>query len=355
MIATLKTRTPRRRSNASAPQHSATDLQTLTDSVLLRRRDNVIELDDKREQQRISAEAQRRFAKLAETSIEYIPNDKFVDCEPQATLSEEVVRVMADASTSLLPKKRITAELGTPLARACEMPLLTATEERGLFERMNYVKHRAHTLREQFDEQQPDLKMLDEIDRCLDEASHVRNRIIGANVRLVISIVKTFVDLRTPFDELVSEGILTMMHAVEKFDYDRGFRFSTYATRAIRRNLYRLLQQRQKERSRYANTGSEATLEVADDRNMSAIGEKRWEELQRQMKRMLGQLDPRERLIIRARFGMEKSGKVQTLQALARSLGVCKERVRQLEKRALEKLQKMVEEVKLEEAAEIAN
>ena len=351
MIATIAPRRPRARSNSNPSQSASGELKQLTDNALLCRQDNVVELEDKRTRERILAESKRRAMALADLEIDFIPNAKFAECQPEDMLGEEVARVLADMSTSASPKKRTAAELGTPLARACEMPLLSAREERGLFERMNYLKYRAQTLREAFDKQRPTVAALDAIEQSLAEAERVRNRIVGANVRLVISIVKTFADLKNPFDELVSDGILSMMHAVEKFDYDRGFRFSTYATRAIRRNLYRLLVQRQKERSRFGNSGSEATLEVADDRNVSAISEHRWAELQGHMKRMLAQLDPREKLIIRARFGMEKTGKIQTLQALAKSLGVCKERVRQLEKRALEKLQKMVHAVKLEEPA----
>lgn len=294
----------------------------------------------------------KRAAALLKRDIDYIPNEKFPAVEPGAAPSADVFAALADTAPSASAvKKRVASELGTPLARACEMPLLTAKQERALFERMNYLKFVAAQRREWIDMDEPDEIALAEAEAALDEAEVIRNRIVGANVRLVISIIKTFADAKNPFDELASEGILSMMHAVEKFDYDRGFRFSTYATRAIRRNLYRSLVQRQKERSRYASAATDATLEVADERNQSAISEHRWAELQGHLKRMLAQLDPRERQIVRARFGMDKTGKVQTLQALARSLGVCKERVRQLEKRAIDKLQKMVRDVKIEEPA----
>ena len=58
-------------------------------------------------------------------------------------------------------------------------------------------------------------------------------------MRLVMSIVKKFVTPQQAFDELLSDGILTLMQAIEKFDFDRGFRFSTYAYRSIARNAYR--------------------------------------------------------------------------------------------------------------------
>lgn len=298
---------------------------------------------------RPSVDVRLRLTALRDRKIEFIANDKFEAGPPEPLAAEHAHLLTANEKGTALPK-RTKSEIGTPLACACEMPLLTAAEEKMLFERMNHLKFYAAQLREWLPSN-PSANAVLEVEKALAEAELIRNRIIGANVRLVISIVKTFADLKNPFDELVSEGILSMMHAAEKFDYDRGFRFSTYATRAIRRNLYRLLVQRQKERTRFTNPTSDLSLEVADERNQSAISEQRWTQLQHHLKRMLQQLDPRERQIVRARFGMEKTGKVQTLQALARSLGVCKERVRQLEKRALDKLQKMVTEVKIEDAA----
>ncbi len=316
---------------------------------LLQRRNAPLEMPAEVVTKRPSVTVRKRAAALLERNIDYIPNEKFAACEPGDARSVEVDSALSAEAVPTTVKKRVASEMGTPLAVACEMPLLTAKQERALFERMNYLKFVAVQQRECLDADRPTQVIVQAAEGALAEAELIRNRIVGANIRLVISIVKTFADTKNPFDELVSEGILSMMHAVEKFDFDRGFRFSTYATRAIRRNLYRLLVQRQKDRARFSNPTTDMTLEVADQRNQSAISEHRWTELQHHLKKMLQQLDPREREIVRARFGMEKSGKVQTLQALARTMGVCKERVRQLEKRAIDKLQKMVHDIKIEE------
>jgi RNA polymerase primary sigma factor len=142
------------------------------------------------------------------------------------------------------------------------------------------------------------------------------------------------------------------LRAVENFDFDRGFRFSTYATRAIRRNLYRLLVQRQKERKRYASGVEDDLLDLSDERNGPLLNETRWHELRSTLARMMKRLDSREREIIRARFGLGKQDEAETLQSLATRLGVCKERVRQLEKRAMTKLQAMAGEERIEEPRE---
>jgi RNA polymerase sigma factor (sigma-70 family) len=75
--------------------------------------------------------------------------------------------------------------------------------------------------------------------------------------------------------------------------------------------------------------------------------EARWNELRRILAKLVGKLDPRERTIIRQRFGLENANPVRTLQSLAKDMGVCKERVRQLEARAMNKLRMMAVEVKL--------
>ena len=70
-------------------------------------------------------------------------------------------------------------------------------------------------------------------------------------MRLVMSIVKKFVTPQHSFDDMLSDGICTLMQAVEKFDYDRGFRFSTYAYRSIARNAYRSVTTARKEEARF--------------------------------------------------------------------------------------------------------
>ena len=82
---------------------------------------------------------------------------------------------------------------------------------------------------------------LDRIDQMLAGANQTRDQIIKANMRLVIAIVKKFVTPKHSFDDLLSDGIVALMHAVDKFDYSRGFRFSTYAYRTIARNAYRTI------------------------------------------------------------------------------------------------------------------
>jgi RNA polymerase primary sigma factor len=131
---------------------------------------------------------------------------------------------------------------------------------------------------------------------------------------------------------------MALLRAIDKFDYDRGFRFSTYATQVVRRNSYRMVMTKQKERQKQAASLEETGLDVESPDRSSSIDDVRWEQLRSRLSNLLSLLDRREQLIIRARFSLGGHRKVQTLQRLADILGVSKERVRQLEKRALDKL-----------------
>jgi RNA polymerase primary sigma factor len=131
---------------------------------------------------------------------------------------------------------------------------------------------------------------------------------------------------------------------VDKFDYDRGFRFSTYAYRSIARHVYRSIAERQKEFNRYAPDAEDALFREPCEEGDSSMDEKTWSTLRGLLSKMLHRLDKRERLIIRARYALGAHRKISTFQALADRLGVSKERVRQLEQRAMSKLQKMAEE-----------
>jgi RNA polymerase primary sigma factor len=97
----------------------------------------------------------------------------------------------------------------------------------------------------------------------------------------------------------------------------------------------------QQERQKVVGGLQDMDIEISEEDRSSAISEKRWHELRARLGVMLGDLDRREKFIIRARFSLGSHRRVHTLQALADRLGVSKERVRQLERRAMEKLRAM--------------
>ncbi len=282
----------------------------------------------------------RRVRQLLETEIDFIGNRDFSQPSAQETILEVSEAEEGKATNA---KAKLPRDLPGHLARLCESALLTAEEERRLFRRMNYLKFRANATRSRLDPQHPDAMAIEEIEQFLASANEVRDRIIQANMRLVISIVKKFVTPKHSFDDLLSDGIISLMQAVDKFDYDKGFRFSTYAYRAIARNAYRSITERQKEEARYDATVGDDLGSVPEQDRASSLDEKEWMTMRSTMLELIDRLDRRERFILRGRFALGAHRKVRTFQCLADKLGVSKERVRQLEQRAIAKMKAMVE------------
>ncbi|TWU55573.1 sigma-70 family RNA polymerase sigma factor [Rubripirellula reticaptiva] len=292
-----------------------------------------------------SASVLKRATKhrLAEP-IEFISNERFGDSGFGDELFAEPLDLQdrnSDLGVSRI--RKASFDLPIHLGRLCEAPLLTPEQERRLFCRMNYLRHQAAYYQSMLNPQRPSRVRLELVDRLLAMADWHRDQIVEANLRLVFSIVKKFVNQTNSFDDLLSDGIIGMFRAVDKFDFGRGFRFSTYATLVIRRNAYRSVMETQEEQQQAIGGLQDMEIEVTDERHMSAFSEKRWHLLRSRLAGMLNSLDRREKFIIRARFALGSHRNIKTLQAIANRLGISKERVRQLELRATNKLIEMAD------------
>jgi len=216
--------------------------------------------------------------------------------------------------------------------------LLTPEEETGLFEQMNYAKYRFNILRSRINPDDLDRDLILDARELHEIAMATRERLIESNLRLVISISRKFVTSHMTFDDLFSDGVMALMQAVEKFDVSRGYRFSAYAYYSISRSIYRFTKKLKK------NLLTVESFELnSDDDTLesSSYSEDGWGMISNRLDDMINKLDEREQWIIRQRFRFDGFGKVPTYKHLAEKLGVCNERVRQLEKRALQKLRNM--------------
>ena len=137
------------------------------------------------------------------------------------------------------------------LASLYEMPLLTREQEQHVFRKYNFLKYRAGKLREELDPAQPRAALMDEIESLYQQAIETKNEIARANLRLVVSIAKRHVTPDQNFFELVSDGNVSLLRAIEKFDFARGNKFSTYASWAIMKNFARTIPGEFKHRDRY--------------------------------------------------------------------------------------------------------
>lgn len=297
--------------------------------------------EDVRDQLGSQAEAKTIARELLSHEIDFIANSDFSSAKAASEILGEVL--LGTGLPEMKSRKTKLPDLPVHLLRLCEARLLTPDEEAALFQRMNFLRFLANQRKSRLN---PETATLDEVVRVralLAAADWHRDRLVQANMRLVISIVKKFVNAYNAFDDLLSDGAVALMRAVEKFDYGRGFRFSTYATQVVRRNAYRTVMEKQEERQKVNTSIDEAAVDVSDEIRQPSIDENKWHQMQAALTLLLDHLDRREKLIIRARFSLGAHRKVQTLQRLAEKLGVSKERIRQLEKRALEKLKDLAD------------
>jgi RNA polymerase sigma factor (sigma-70 family) len=274
----------------------------------------------------------QRAQRLLRTEIDFVPNPEFAAeaLQPRHWLDDLVDDIPAAAP----------ADLPAHLRRLCQTDLLSPEQESALFREMNLLKFQASALRARLDPAWPTEEQVVAIETRLARAQTIRDHILRANMRLVMSIVKKFVTPQQSFDEMLSDGTMTLMQAVEKFDYDRGFRFSTYAYRSIARSAYRTLTTARQQEARFARDGAEWAFEQPD-RQSAPLTDPAWSSVRERMTSMLEKLDRREQFIIRGRYALGAHRKVRTFQYLADKLGVSKERARQLEQRAVGKLRAM--------------
>lgn len=285
-----------------------------------------------------SANHKRTPALLNNSTIQFIPHAEF----PTGQVVEDPL--VQEIITATVAAVETPAGLPAHLQRMCDSELLTFEQEQSLFKAMNYRKFQANRLA-------GDAANCDRIEVLLHEAQAIREHLIKANMRLVISIVKKFTSAQITFDEMLSDGLVALMNCVDKFDFDRGFRFSTYAYRSIARELYRSVNADKLLSSVISQDGTEWSLEPADEQSSSAVRDGFWSHLREKTGAMIKQLDRRERFIIRCRYALGSHRKVKSLQFLADKLGVSKERVRQLEIRAVGKLRTMASEIELDDFA----
>lgn len=283
--------------------------------------------------------------------------------------------------------------VGLYFRQMAQEPLLTAREEIDLAKRIELGRDsfaKLITLR------RPERRIKEELDWLIEDGQAAREHLGRANTRLVVSIAKRYMGQGLPFPDLIQEGNVGLMRAVDKYDYKRGNRFSTYATWWIRQAITRALAQKTRtiriplhmtERIRQMyrtaqtleqNLGRRPTPEeiavemelpadsirgmmdasqhaIALERPVGDDGDSEFGDfiedqdspspvesatqhlLQETIEEVLSELTPRQSHILRLRFGLG-GGDPHTLEEIANKFGLSRERIRQLEKEALRRL-----------------
>ena len=140
--------------------------------------------------------AQQRLRQVQELDLDYIPNEHF-----SRTSAAEERAILGPAPETRPPVKTVPRPTGLPpyLASMYETPLLTREQEQHLFRKMNYLKHKASELRNRLDAGRRSLAAMDLIVKFAAEATAVKNDIVRANLRLVVSIAKRYASGRPTF------------------------------------------------------------------------------------------------------------------------------------------------------------
>ncbi len=284
--------------------------------------------------------------------------------------------------------------VGLYLKEMARVPLLTLDEEVDLAKRIERGKKAEADLSKWNGKGSAQRRA--ELQGFVQDARDARDHLIKANTRLVVSIAKKYMGRGVPFLDLIQEGNLGLMKAVEKFDYHRGYRFSTYATwwirqtitraiadqgRTIRvpvhmsdriRRLYKIAHQLEQDMGRKPSPEEIAEVMEIDPRKVqwmmrvswrplsleTPVGEDEDSELgsfvedegtptptqsayqhllRDKIEDVLSTLSPREARILRLRFGLH-NGRPYTLEEVGQKFGLTRERIRQIEGKALRRL-----------------
>ena len=283
-----------------------------------------------------------RAKRLQELPLDCIYNAEFDTPDAQSVILS-APPVTGKKSSKVKPPPGLPPYLASLYA----IPLLTRDEEAYYFRKMNFLKYQAMKLRERIDPIHPKAEDMDRLEGLLDRSAEVKNFLIRSNLRLVVSIAKRHIRANTNFFEMVSDGNMSLIRAIEKFDYSKGNKFSTYASWAIMKNFARSIPAEHTQHDRF-RTGNEEVFQKSSDPRGSQFQEEMVNRRQRQLiGEILGQLDDREKDIIVYRYGLQQE-EPQTLEQVGQHFGVTKERIRQIEARALKKLRRIAEEERID-------
>jgi RNA polymerase primary sigma factor len=287
-----------------------------------------------------------RAQRLLSQPLDYIYNESFDDPATESLILKGMPG--QDDYEHQRQQMRIPKDAPPELASLYEMPLLNREQEQHLFRKMNYLKHRASKLRARLDPSRARTQDIKEIEDLQSQASAVKDQLISCNMRLVVAIAKRHAGQTDNFFELLSDGNMSLIRAVEKFDYSRGNKFSTYASWAIMKNFARSIPEEKRRKERYV-TGHEEMFDLApDNRSDEQEVVSTVEQKKHQVNRLLDYLEPRERQIVQMRNGLENYSENMTLEEIGQQLGITKERVRQLNVRIMAKLRSIAREQKIE-------
>jgi len=224
--------------------------------------------------------------------------------------------------------------------------IMGAADEPLMFLRYNFAKLRLSQLQRKARREGLTSEMAEQVIEWRRRLEHYREYLVRANLGLVLAMTRRYHRSDTDYFEIISEGNMALLRAVDKFNVDRGFKFSTYACRAILKAFGRTAMKQQRHHARFP-VEFQPDMEQSDwvDKKRDIVQEQNIDELKQIVNRNLADLSDTEQMVIRSRFNWEQQEESPlTLEEVGRIIGLTKERVRQIQNKALAKIRRMMED-----------
>jgi RNA polymerase primary sigma factor len=268
-----------------------------------------------------------RALRLLAADLTYVAHPSFDD--PSAR--DAILVSSAEFGTLASDRIPVSRDSNADSARGNRIP--SREREAHMFRKMNFLKFLAGRIRDRIDPDSPRPVDLDHLERLQIEALRLKNQIVETHLPLVVSVAKRRTMAGCELCDRVSDGTFALIEAVERFDFARGYRFSTYATWAIFNGLTRRDRKEWCRRRRSTPLRHDPLAAPDIESEQNEVRDK----YRMAVERLLGRLDRRERWIMVNRHGIGGVPE-QTLEQIGLDLGISKERVRQLKERAHAKL-----------------
>ncbi|MCA9292105.1 MAG: sigma-70 family RNA polymerase sigma factor [Phycisphaerales bacterium] len=305
----------------------------------------------------LTPEEERLISRILAEPMDYIDSKEFRKPDAESSIYEQAPPIQRPDVSWYRPLMDDLTGGSDRNMKSGGTVLLTAAQERVLFLQYNYARHRLRELQVEVGAGEPSRAQIGELLRWYRRAEAYRDQIAETNLALVLAMAKRTRMSEVDFADLVSEGNMALLRSVDKFDCERGFKFSTYACRAILKAFSRQGMKLSKYRQKFP-TDFDPTMEKSN--HAETVRRLHEQECAEEVKHIVrsndAELSDVEQVVIHHRFGLdaEPDSPQLTLEQVGQIIGVTKERVRQIQNKALEKIRLVIEanrDRELEEAA----